>query len=910
MSLSAGTRLGPYEILSALGAGGMGEVYRARDTRLKREVALKVLPEGFSQDPDRLARFQREAELLATLNHPNIAAVYGLEKADGFTGIVLELVDGETLADVIARGPIPLADALPIARQIADALEAAHEKGVIHRDLKPANIKVTANGTVKVLDFGLAKMMEHETPASSLTMSPTLSLHATYAGVILGTAAYMSPEQAAGRQADKRSDVWAFGVLLLEMLTGQPVFAGETVSHVLAAVLKSEPDWTTLPADTPTSIRKLLRRCLEKDRKRRLADAADARLEIDEALSTPIADAPARAVPAIQPRPLWRRALPVVAAAVVASAMVGAAAWMLKSPAPSSPVTRFAFTLGDGQQFTVVNNQTLAISPDGMRLVYVVNNQLYLRSMSDLEARPIPGTRQTPTPYVPVFSPDGQSIAFYSQADRAVRKIAVSGGAAVTICPADQPFMGMTWDTAGIVFGQAKGIMRVSANGGQPDVLVSVKDGELMYGPQVLPGGEWLLFTLATAATADGWNKAQIVVQSLKSSERKTLVSGGSDGRYLSTGHLVYALGGVLFAVPFDLPRLAVRGGPAPIVEGVKRSSGTQGTAHFSVSSTGSLAFVPGPASTSFALSDLALVDRNGAAQPLKLPPGAYEYPRLSPDGKRIAFGTDNGKDASVWIFDVAGASSARRLTLGGRNRVPVWSADGQRVAFQSDRDGDLGLFWQRADGTTAAERLTTPDKGTAHVPESWSPDGKTLLFSVAKGSSYAVAALSLTDKKVTPFDGIQSSNPPAATFSPDGRWVAYSVTVVPGPPAGSLFVQPFPTTGATYPISTSLGGFHPTWSPDGKELFYATGGGGQRFEAVSITTRPTFTFGNPVPVPTPFVERGPLFERNNDITLDGTRFLGVVAAGQSYTSGAPAAPQIQVVLNWFEELKARVPTK
>src|SRR6266566_1544932 len=307
-----------------------------------------------------------------------------------------------------------------------------------------------------------------------------------------------------------------------------------------------------------------------------------------------------------------------------------------------------------------------------------------------------------------------------------------------------------------------------------------------MYAPQVLPGGEWLLFTLATAATADGWNRAQIVVQSLKSSERKTLVSGGSDGRYLPTGHLVYALGGVLFAVPFDLPRLVVTGGPVPIVEGVKRSSGSSGTAHFSVSSTGSLVFVPGPASMSSALSDLALVDRNGAVQPLKLPPGPYEYPRLSPDGKRIAVGSDDGKEAIVWIYDLSGVTSMRRLTLGSRNRLPVWSADGERVAFQSDREGDLGLFWQRADGTTTAERLTKPDKDTAHVPESWSPDGKTLLFSVAKGSRYAVAALSLTDKKETPFGGVQSAFPPAATFSPDGRWVAYSVAE-PRAPVGSL---------------------------------------------------------------------------------------------------------------------------
>ena len=338
------------------------------------------------------------------------------------------------------------------------------------------------------------------------------------------------------------------------------------------------------------------------------------------------------------------------------------------------------------------------------------------------------------------------------------------------------------------------------------------------------------------------------------------------------------------------------------------RSAGTHGTAHFSVSSTGSLVFVPGPASTSSAQSDLALVDRNGAAQPLKLPPGAYEYPRLSPDGKRIAFGSDDGKDAIVWIYDVAGASSARRLTLGGRNRVPVWSADGERVAFQSDRDGDLGLFWQRADGTTAAERLTKPDKDTAHVPESWSPDGKTLLFSVAKGSSYAVAALSLTDKKVTPFGGIQSPIPPSATFSPDGRWVAYSATA-PGPPAGSLFVQPFPTTGATYPISKALGGFHPTWSPDGKELFYVAGGGaairgGERHDAADLHLRQPGAGAETFRRARPRVRAKQRHHARRQAIPRRRR------CRTNSASGAPAAPQIQVVLNWFEELKARVPTK
>ena len=886
----------------------MGEVYRATDTTLGRQVAIKILPDAFASDPERLARFEREAKTLASLNHPHIAAIYGFEKSAGMHALVMELVEGPTLADRIAQGPISLDEALPIAKQIAEALESAHEQGIIHRDLKPANIKVRADGTVKVLDFGLAKAMEPAAGSSpSMSMSPTITTPAmTQAGMILGTAAYMSPEQAKGRTVDRRADVWAFGAVLYEMLTGQRAFAGEDVSDTLANVLKMEPAWERLPAEVPARIRQVLRACLQKNAKQRIGDVQDVRLALEGAFETTVPGTAAPA-PAIQPRPLWRRALPVVAAAVVASAIAGAAAWTLK-PTPPLPVTRFGFTLGDGQQFTSAGGQRLAVSPDGTLLVYVANNQLYLRSMSDLEARPIPGTQQTPS--TSVFSPDTRSIAFYAQSDNTIKKIAVSGGAAVTICPADAPF-GLRWDTDGIVFGQgSKGIMRVSANGGRPEVLVSVKNGEVAYGPQVLPDGEWVLFTIATAATRDGWDKAQIVVQSLKTSERKTLVSGGSDGRYVPTGHLVYALGGVLFAVPFDLRHLNVTSGPVPIVEGVSRSTtGSTGVAHFSVSSTGSLVFVPGPASTSSAQSDLALIDRNGPPQPLKLPPGPYEYPRLSPDGKRIAFGSDDGKEAVVWIYDLSGVTQMRKLTLGSRNRFPVWSADGEHVAFQSDREGDLGIFWQRADGTAVAERLTKPDKDTAHVPESWSPDGKTLLFSVAKGSSYAVAALSLPDKKVTPFGGIQSVYPPAAAFSPDGKWVAYSARES-GGAAGSgasLFVQPFPATGAMYPISNI--GIHAMWAPDGKELFYGPGPG--QFVVVSVTTRPTFTFGKPVPVPRgPFVEGGPGFERNNDITLDGKRFLGVVPAGQNTASGALAAPQIQVVLNWFEELKARVPTK
>jgi serine/threonine-protein kinase len=910
LALTPGTRLGAYEITALIGEGGMGEVYQATDTNLKRQVAIKMLPASVAGDADRLARFQREAEVLAALNHPNIAAIYGLEKTADFTALVMELVEGDDLSQRIAKGAIPLDEALPIAKQIADALEAAHEQGIIHRDLKPANIKARADGTVKVLDFGLAKAMEPAAGSSpSMSMSPTLTTPAmmTGVGMILGTAAYMSPEQARGKSVDKRADIWAFGAVLFEMLTGKRAFPGEDITDTIVSVVSKEPDWSALPAATTAGVRRLLARCLKKDPKARMRDIGEARLQLEELVSGAAEEMPAAVVAqaAPVPRPLWKRAIPIAVTAVVAGAIVGAAAWALRPTPPASPVTRFALTLG--QQSTTSAGQLLAISPDGTRLAYVANLQLYLRSLSDLEARPIPGTLQTNTMEAPVFSPDGQSLAFYSRVDSTIKKMAVSGGAAVTICPADNLFFGISWDPSGIVFGQgSKGILRVSANGGQPAVIASVKSGEVAASPEVLPGGDWVLFTIATAATAEGWDKAQIVVQSLKTSERKTLITGGSDARYVPTGHLIYAFGGVVFAVTFDLKHLAVTGGPVPVVEGVKRSSsGAFATTHLAVSRTGSLVFFPGPVATSGGQSDLALTDRTGTVQPLKLPPAAYEYPRLSPDGKRIAVGSDDGKEAIVWIYDVSGATAIRRLTVGGRNRVSVWAADGEHVAFQSDREGDLAIWWQRADGTTPAERLTKPDKDTAHVPESWSPDGKTLLFSVGTGSSYALAALSFPDKKVIPVGGIQSAQPPAAAFSPDGRWVAYSVA--PGVAIGALFVQPFPPTGATYPISKGSG-FHPMWAPDGKELFYAPKAA--QLVAVSVTMRPTFTFGNPVPVPKPLQDRISANERNNDITRDGTHFLGVVAAGSTAAPDAAAAPQIQVVLNWTEELKQRVPTK
>jgi eukaryotic-like serine/threonine-protein kinase len=899
-----GTKLAHYKIISHLGSGGMGEVYQATDSKLGRSVAIKFLPEAFSHDSERVARFQREARVLASLNHANIAAIYGVEETNDRHFLVMELVAGETLADRIKRGAIPVEEALPIAKQIAEALEAAHEQGIIHRDLKPANIKVRPDGTVKVLDFGLAKAMEPiSAPSADVTASPTITSPAmTGMGVILGTAAYMSPEQAKGRAADKRSDIWAFGCVLYEMLSGQRAFKGDDISDTLAAVLRQDIDWTALPASTPVSVRRLIARCLDRDVRRRLRDIGEARIELDDPAALATGD-DAGGVPAlVPPQPLWQRAIPAVVSAIVAGVLASAAMVYLRPSQAPLVVTRFPFTLGEGQVFTPqgIGRQLVALSPDGAQMAYLASGRLYLRSMSELEARSIaePASAED---FVtsPVFSPDSRSVAFWSSADQTLKKVAVSGGVAVTICRADQP-LGVSWGTDGIVFGQPnKGIMRVSANSGTPEMLVSVKDEEASS-PQILPGGETVLFTLATGTAPERWDKAQIVTQSLRSGERKTLVNGGSDARYVPTGHLVYALGGVVFAVPMDLRHLEVTGGPVPIVEGVARGRFT-GTAHFGFSNTGSLMYVPGPVSNRAAQSDLALIDRKGGVERLKLAPGLYQHPRASPNGTQIAFATDDGKEAIVWIYELGSTTSMRRLTFGGKNRFPIWSADGQQVAFQSDREGDLGIFWQRADGSGAAERLTKPDQGTSHVPESWSPKGERFLFGVTKGSNVSLWTFELQGKKATQFANVQSPNPIDAVFSPDGRWVAYTVTegVVYG-----TYVQPFPATGAKYLVSK--GGSSPVWSRDGREIVSQVLGGQQAVQ--TITTQPSFSFSPPVLVPREFINFGLQQQRNYDVMPDG-RILGVIAAGQTESAGS-TTPQIQIVLNWFEELKRLVPTK
>jgi serine/threonine protein kinase len=905
-TLTTGARLGGYEIISVLGAGGMGEVYRARDTKLGREVAIKVILDVFAADPDRIARFEREAKVLASLNHPHIAALYGMEQSGGQHYLVMELVEGQTLADRLLRGPMPVEETLAIAMQIADALEGAHEKGIVHRDLKPANVKVTPDDRVKVLDFGLAKAMENDRTAGSVANSPTLSMMASQAGVILGTAAYMSPEQAKGLPADHRSDVFSFGSVLFEMLTGRQPFQGETAPEMLASVLVREPEIGRLPADLNPRLSELVRRCLEKQPKRRWQAVGDVRAELEAIAAAPRTSAIA-AAPVLPPRSLWRRGLPAAIAAVVVGSLAAAAAWTLKPSSPAA-VARFSITLPADQRYTVIGRRSVAISPDGSLVAYVANRRIYLRPIGEMQGSPLSGAASPEGVSSPVFSPDSRSLAYFSIGDSTLKRVPVSGGAPVTLCSAINPF-GVTWGPDGVLFGQASSdvrtVMRVAAGGGTPQTLITVQPNELADGARMLPGGDLVLFTLAmnSRVGAERWDKGQIVVQSVKSGARKLVIDGGSDARYLPTGHIAYAVGGSIYAVAFDLRSLMVTGEPFPILEGVRRAlAGVTGMADFSVSDTGTLVYVPGPAMTGGGVA-LSLLDRQGVGTPLKLPPGPYASPRAAPDGTRVAMESTDGRETFIGVYELAGTTALRRITFGGNSLSPVWSPDGKRLAFQSGREGDLAVFSQAADGTGAPERLTKPGAGESHVPHSWY--GDVLLFDLVKGNDIWVWQLSLKDKTIAPFGGVRSSTDTGAVFRPDGRWVAYSATEAGG--VTSIYVQPFPATGAKSVLVRAQRGspHHPIWSPDGSVLSYVPAPG--MFERVSVSTQPTFGFGNPEGVTRSFQGGPPGTRRTYDMMPDG-RVLGAVTPGQG--SGENPAAEIFVVLNWLEELKQRVPVK
>ena len=890
MSLASGTQVGAYEILTLLGAGGMGEVYKARDTKLGRAVALKTLPDRVTHDADRLARFRREAHVLAALNHPHIASIYGLEETDHHRFLVLELVEGETLAARIERGPLQVPEAVAIARQIAEALEAAHEKGIIHRDLKPANIALTSEDRVKVLDFGLAKASESAATSDSFPAlnSPTVTSPAllTGLGMILGTAAYMSPEQTRGRAVDKRADVWAFGCVLFEMLTGKRAFPGDDVSDTLAAVLKTDPDWNALPRSLSPQIRSLLEGCLEKNHRERISEMSTA-LFILKRSTSPI-DSAAATRPT-RARTRW-------AVLVLAGAVAGAAAAIALWPRPAmppSPITRFGITALGGRPLTM-SRRAVALSRDGTRIAYAAEGRLYLRSLADAESRPIVGAEGI----LPTFSPDGESILFW--ADPTLKRISVNGGVPVTICQTTPAPWGMDWADSGIVFVQGYDILRVSPHGGTPEVLVKLNAADgLPQGPQLLPDGGTLLFTLARPepSSSNFWDKGKVVAQSVKTGQRKTLIEPGSDGRYVPTGHLVYMVEGTMMAVPFDLARLERAGGAVPIVEGVRRSGGSVGSAaQFAFSTSGVLAYLPGPSRVG--QDDVFLYDRKGNATPLKLPRGYYGYPRVSPDGKWLALETNDAKQAAISLYDLSGTSSVRRLTFGGSNRLPIWSADGQHVAFQSDKEGDHAVFWQSVRGGTA-ERLTRAEPGTIHVPESWSPRGDVFLFSATKEFDTTLWIFSMRERKATRFGDVSSVGVPTnAMFSPDGRWVAYQVGES-GTGEAITYVEPFPPTGSKAQVGR---GGRPLWSRDGKELFLIPAP--SQLVAYSVRTEPVFDVSAPVSIPRRFGLAPPASPRPFDILPDGH----LVAVDTAFDSPDQRTPEIQVVLNWFEELKQKLP--
>jgi serine/threonine-protein kinase len=898
-----GKQLLQFLIEAQLGAGGMGEVYQARDTKLGRSVAVKILPELFASDPERIARFEREAKLLASLNHANIAALYGLEQADGKHFLVMELVEGDTLGQRIARGALPVEEALKMAHQIAEALEAAHEKTIIHRDLKPANVKITPEGKVKVLDFGLAKAIDSTPSAINASNSPTMmSAMASNAGMILGTAGYMSPEQARGRAADQRSDIFSFGCVLYEMLTGRLTFEGETVSDVLAAVLKQDADLSLLPANIHSRVVELIRRCLVKDPKQRWHSVADVRVEIEMILAESLGLKVAETVVVERP-PLWKRLVPIALTAVVVAAIAAGIAWTLR-PQPSNTVSRFTFVLPEGQVVTRGGRHAIAISPDGSNIVYQANRQLYLRPISDVDSRPIEGTNEDVGNVF--FSPDGLWIGFFSVAENRLKKVAVTGGASVTIAETELPF-GATWAKDDQIFfalpTRGKGIFRVSANGGKPEAVITAKPNELMHGPQLLPDGEHVLYTVTTGTAEIGvWDKAQIAIESLKSRERKVLLEG-SDGRYLPTGHIIYAIGTTLFAIRFDASKLNVVGGPVPVFEGVARAVNASAAAQISVAGNGSMIYLSGDA-TSLQQGKLALVDQSGKSKELPLPSATYAEPRISPDGRQITFVIfDRTANGSIWIYDLSGAVAMRKLTFDSVD-YPIWTPDSRRIIFRSLTAGNT-ILWQQADGNSAAEIL---DKSQAGSPSSVSPDGQTLVFTLG-------AAAGGPDLWMMPLVGAHTSKPLVAVpdtqdqpaFSPDGRWIAYRSNE-----AGrqsQIYVQPFPPiAGVKYQLTTT-GGNAPLWSPDGRQIFYLQNGNGASpvFFSVDVQTHPAFTFGNvkQLPITNILTRRGGTL-RPYDVTPDGKQFLIVTSGDQP--ADQVKQPQIRITLNWFEELKQRVP--
>jgi serine/threonine-protein kinase len=887
-----GRQFGFYRVDGLLGSGGMGEVYRAHDTKLGRDVAIKTLPTVFSSDPDRRSRFVREARLLAALNHLHIGAIYGFDDIDGTPALILELVDGDTLAERIASGPIPIGEALTIARQITVALEAAHDHGIVHRDLKPTNIKITTAGVVKVLDFGLAKAHAEQEAGHDRreATAPTAVPGSTCAGVILGTAAYMSPEQARGQAVDKRTDIWAFGCVLFEMLTGRVAFAGNTISETTVAIQEREPAWSAL--DVPAGLRLLMHRCLQKDPHRRLHDIADARIDIDDLLSDPSRTSETPAGKHRRPAPFaWRIAAVALIVAVIAA---GALTWGARTaPRHALRVSRTLLATPGVSSPSTTGGRSLAITPDGSHLVYLGNNatQLFVSSLDSLEPKPIV-TGIRPLNWI-CISTDGQWIAFVE--GFTLRKVALTGGPVTTIALVGG-ILGATWAPDGTMVlatsDPATGLLRISSSGGELTTLTrpAPERGEQDHvSPELLPRSRGVLYTI-TAPTG-GADAAQVAVLDLATGRSKVLLHGASDARYVSSGHLVYAAGASLRVIPFDLERLQTRG--APVTAEPRLVTSPLGTSEFVVSLDGTLAYVDAPATATRADRTLVWVDRRGREEPLPLPPGTYLQPRVSRDGRRVAVVVGE-PDHTILVLDLPRRNVGQLRVDRVTDFFPVWMPDGQHLVFASLNPNQPGMFRRRADGTGTTDVLGTGLGGM--LPSDVTRDGRHVLFSYRA-----------QDVKVLSLDGTRQiqalietpSNERNGVVSPDGRWLAYE-----SDSSGQfeIYVRPFPNVNdGEWKVSTS-GGTRPLWAPNWQELFYV-GPSGAVMAARVDARGSAWSAGAPQKtVVGPYLTLTSVSGRTYDVSPDGQRFLMV----KQPATRAPA--QIVIVQNWFEDLRRLVP--
>jgi serine/threonine-protein kinase len=886
-----GRRFGAYLVQERIGEGGMGEVYRARDTKLGRDVAIKVLPTAFAQDPGRIARFEREARVLAALDHPHIGAIHGVEESDGIQALVLGFVAGETLAERLARGPLQVGDALEHAKQIAAALEAAHDKGIVHRDLKPANIKITPAGIVKVLDFGLAKadgVLLAEGPVEAQRARTSRS------GLVLGTPGYMSPEQARGQPVDKRTDIWAFGCVLYEMLAGRPAFAGDTVSDTIAAILDREVDWGTLPDATPASVRRLLSRCLAKQTAHRLHDIADATLELDEAMTPAVSQAVAAA------RPLRRRAVPVLAA-LVAGAVITALAILVQEPRPVPQVTRLSLE-ATGSTALHVNGfeRDLTITPDGSRVIYIGDRgrQIFVRALDNLEPQSLVTGAVLRNPFV---SPDGQWVGFVEDL-ASLKKVPVAGGPAIFVAMIDGVIRGAAWlpdNTIVFATNRTAGLQRVSP-GGTPTMLTRPDDARNEFThlwPQLLPDGRALLYTVI--ARTGGLAAAKVRLLDLQTNRASDVLDGATNAMYVSSGHLAYVAGATLWAVPFDLDRRAVFGTAVPLLDQVVTTG--NGAGLFAASTTGTLVYAHASGFNPLGRT-LNWIDRQGRVETIPAPLEAYTQPRLSHDGTRVVAVVAREPEANLWVWDLTRRILTRITTDAALDIQPAWTPDDRWIVFASNRGGGRQSLWRQAsDGSGNPERLTQTAfvQGTPTV----TPDGQHVLFSqVTADGSRDIMLLTLATSQVTPVlrDRFTKN---LAEVSPDGRWLAYNSNR-----SGrvEVYVQPYPITGAARWQISNGGGQSPTWARNGRELFYTTPD--ETLMSVSVQAAgTTWSAGQPVRVlePGPWGFNTSRPSRHFDPAPDGRRFL---VHGPPNT--APNPPLLVVAQHWDEELKSRVPAK